>query len=173
MAVEDNLYGVSIEKDGQRIDPREFYMTERKCRNCAWWGKTEHGSVEHLPCSEPCGECHYNAPEASMGFPCVFPDDWCRHWSADTGWVEGLPEPPPPLDVWQPIETAPKDGTDVLVCRAYDADGKLMDYEAHCLFTHRAAWWDEQGWVTYNSQITEKQVFFEPTHWMPVPELKE
>ena len=70
---------------------------------------------------------------------------------------------------WKPIETAPKDGTEILVSQAYDADGKVLDYEDFCLFTHRASWWKSEGWIVYNSQVREQQVFFEPTHWMPVP----
>ena len=56
------------------------------------------------------------------------------------------------LPQWQPIETAPKDDTDVLVlCE----DGGIL-IGCHC----GTMWWIEQ-------------TFFEerkPTHWMPLPE---
>jgi hypothetical protein len=54
---------------------------------------------------------------------------------------------------WQPIETAPQDGTDILVW-----DGEVC---ATC-------YWSEHGWsltVTYGD---EDDVVF-PTHWQPLP----
>ncbi len=79
------------------------------------------------------------------------------------------PEPEPEPVAWQPIDTAPKDGTNILVCCAVDADGTQI--KSHGLFTQRAAWWGEEGWVVYCDIIQEPQCFFEPTHWMPVPPL--
>ena len=72
---------------------------------------------------------------------------------------------------WQPIETAPKDGTHILVCEApTENDGDFG------LFVQRASWWsdgpddpDPEGWVVYCSLVKEPRVFFEPTHWMPIP----
>lgn len=72
---------------------------------------------------------------------------------------------------WKPIETAPKDGTEILICRAIDADGKPIKTDSFGLFVHRAAWWGEgqDEWIVYNSQPCEQPAFFEPTHWMPIP----
>ncbi len=72
---------------------------------------------------------------------------------------------------WQPIETAPKDGTKILICQASDADGKPITGDDFGLFVQRAAWWgEEEGWIVYCSLIQEPTLFFEPTHWMPIPE---
>jgi hypothetical protein len=70
---------------------------------------------------------------------------------------------------WQPIETAPKDGAEILLCKATDADGKPMG-KAFGLFVQRAAWCGDEGWVVYCSLPSEPHLFFEPTHWMPLPE---
>lgn len=56
-------------------------------------------------------------------------------------------------DGWQPIETAPKDGTKVLVYTEYGR-------------TFVAAWWEDyDDWrYHYEGYVTK------PTHWMPLPE---
>lgn len=77
---------------------------------------------------------------------------------------------------WQPIETAPNDGTDILICQAWDASGNPMCENSHALFTQRASWWaGENGgngsWIVYNSMVLDPECFFEPTHWMPVPSI--
>ena len=51
---------------------------------------------------------------------------------------------------WQPIETAPKDGTRVLV---------VEDGEYH------VAWW-RQGWTRAGDDY---DIAMEPTHWQPLP----
>jgi hypothetical protein len=56
------------------------------------------------------------------------------------------------LPQWQPIETAPKDDTDVLVL----CDHGIISIGSFC----GTMWWIEQ--VTYEKR--------EPTHWMPLPE---
>lgn len=66
----------------------------------------------------------------------------------------------------QPIETAPKDGTPILVGRA----------------GHRweIAWWEEEsvwlryindgpGWCCYISRSDTHGPSFDPTHWLPLP----
>jgi hypothetical protein len=55
---------------------------------------------------------------------------------------------------WQPIETAPKDGTDMLV------------YQNGC-FDVASVWWiDDNGdAVWFNGDVV---VY--PTHWMPLPD---
>ena len=54
--------------------------------------------------------------------------------------------------LWQPVETAPKDDTDVLVlCE----DGGIL-IGCHC----GTKWWIEQ------TRFEERK----PTHWMPLPE---
>ena len=64
---------------------------------------------------------------------------------------------------WQPIETAPKDGTRILVSCVYEVEGQTHSYEW-------ADWWgwdDEwEGWLDFPSQIPAP---VPPTHWMPLP----
>ena len=62
---------------------------------------------------------------------------------------------------WQLIETAPRDGTDVLVCVTYN----LPDDE-----WQTATWvdnWFADGWTRWADRI---DIPFTPTHWMPLPE---
>ena len=71
---------------------------------------------------------------------------------------------------WQPIETAPKDGTRVLLCRATDADGKPILDKAWEIFIQVAAWWEgDDDWIVYCSLVAEPRLHFEPTHWSPLP----
>jgi hypothetical protein len=59
---------------------------------------------------------------------------------------------------WQPIETAPKDGTDVLI-----TDGEDYAVAHFDTVRHEPCWRDcgDMGWA---GMIDE-----EPTHWMPLP----
>lgn len=79
------------------------------------------------------------------------------------------------MSTWQPIETAPRDGTEILLCRSVDADGKRIEGEHWGLFVQVASWWSGEGedgeWVVYCSLSAEPRLHFEPTHWMPLPEL--
>lgn len=59
---------------------------------------------------------------------------------------------------WQPIETAPKDGTEILMVQA---DGYLQVGEW-------AAWMQTPCWVIIDSQAGGV-IEAEPTHWMPLP----
>lgn len=54
---------------------------------------------------------------------------------------------------WQPIETAPKDGTDILVGFAHQDRPSVV-----------VGWFDK--WAEYDSQNVLKG---NPTHWMPLP----
>jgi hypothetical protein len=55
---------------------------------------------------------------------------------------------------WQPIETAPRDGTDIL---CWDGDSVSITYWS--LYAKKWAWSD-----TYLEDVTHW------THWMPLPE---
>lgn len=57
---------------------------------------------------------------------------------------------------WQPIETAPKDGTQIIIAVAGD------EYEPGW------AWWSalRRAWFIPNTSIAYQM---EPTHWMPLP----
>lgn len=58
---------------------------------------------------------------------------------------------------WQPIETAPKDGSEVLVCKPF------MDGWAHYV----VFWLRDKGWTVWSN--AEGWELAEPTHWMPLP----
>jgi hypothetical protein len=57
---------------------------------------------------------------------------------------------------WQPIETAPKDGTEILGFTRY---GKRPDE-----FEIYVVWWDG-GWEAHGCSTA----FAAPSHWMPLP----
>lgn len=65
--------------------------------------------------------------------------------------------------MWQRIDTAPKDGTNILC-----TDGEEI----------KVAFWSMSPWVTWNGQgswtvflcRSDSEIIC-PTHWMPLPEL--
>lgn len=59
---------------------------------------------------------------------------------------------------WQPIETAPKDGTRVLLFTRWLGDGQY-----HCppFDDVQIGLWDRDEWELIN--------IGDPTHWMPLP----
>lgn len=61
---------------------------------------------------------------------------------------------------WQPIETAPLDGTAVLVGRFVDSDG-----QAHCNGRIAVDWYrgPDVQWGMFNKR------YWPATHWMPLP----
>jgi hypothetical protein len=65
-----------------------------------------------------------------------------------------LPDMTAPL-VWQPIETAPKDGTCILISNGKDGifSGMYVGY-----------WYQEGGW-----KFSIKNRIPDATHWMPLP----
>jgi hypothetical protein len=75
------------------------------------------------------------------------------------------------MSEWQPIETAPKDGTDVIVM--------YMHIETQVV--HNAFWMDEKdcwagdnpgGWWSYVHSEVSRELLDDwrtPTHWMPLP----
>ncbi len=76
--------------------------------------------------------------------------------------------------MWNPIETAPKDGTSILLCRALDADGAPITGKSWGIFIQVAAWWESDDgrggeWFVYCDRISETPLHFEPTHWMELP----
>lgn len=76
---------------------------------------------------------------------------------------------------WQPIETAPRDGTAVLVMRDIwpgTPSGRAEECNGHN--TYVAAWWagenDGRGaWVCYMDAVCDPHCPVDPTHWMPLP----
>lgn len=59
---------------------------------------------------------------------------------------------------WQPIETAPKDGTFVLLFGPHHRAGQDRQLTA-C--------WDGQTWESADDGYG---IYLKPTHWMPLPE---
>ena len=59
---------------------------------------------------------------------------------------------------WQPIETAPKDGTHILVCGPHNNGSQYMDV---CGWPKN---WTSKWPVAYMAYAAG-----EPTHWMPLP----
>jgi hypothetical protein len=61
---------------------------------------------------------------------------------------------------WQPIETAPKDGTEILAYEKYDyriSNGEIIPFERI-----KIVQWDEVMQWGFNEEIN-------PSHWMPLP----
>lgn len=76
---------------------------------------------------------------------------------------------------WKPIESAPKDGTSILVMDNI-ATGLTSGFADKCWSgnTSVAAWWQgenngEGAWVCYMSLPREPHCAFEPTHWRELP----
>lgn len=65
------------------------------------------------------------------------------------------------MSEWQTIDTAPIDGTDILVCVTYNLSADEWE---------TAMWVDWQipacNWPIFRGRI---DIPFQPTHWMPLP----
>ena len=75
---------------------------------------------------------------------------------------------------WMPIDTAPKDGTTLLVHSSH-APGLPGGRTTECsdINTVVAAWWGDSGddgeWVCYMDLPSDPRCPFNPTHWQPLP----
>ncbi len=65
--------------------------------------------------------------------------------------------------MWQPIETAPKDGTAIIVCGSYDREGREQ------MLAAPARWRGDLKWMRHKGFGFSSQCH--PTHWMPLPPL--
>lgn len=84
---------------------------------------------------------------------------WNEPSMQPTHWMP-LPEQPQEIrDQWQPIETAPKDGTGVLLCISI-GDGHHVQYTG--------SYHDGHWWVTNFSG--EDEYWYTPTDWRPLDE---
>lgn len=79
-------------------------------------------------------------------------------------------------DRWQPIETAPRDGTEIIGIfhRRYDESSPPTTYGPWTVAWDGRKWrssWDEQEVISYMSDFgTEyKGPDIDPTHWQPMP----
>jgi hypothetical protein len=84
----------------------------------------------------------------------------CRHIEKLEAEVARLTQEQETLKSWQPMETAPKDGTNVLVCW-HDGATASMFAVGHNLGDGRR-WQNTHDWL-HNERSW-------PTHWMPVPD---
>lgn len=72
---------------------------------------------------------------------------------------------------WQPIETAPKDGTWVLLCNgATDEDREDDDFGKILRSRPVTAFWDKGDWVFSHWDGAWRSCYSCPTHWMPLPQ---
>lgn len=70
------------------------------------------------------------------------------------------------MNAWQPIETAPKDGTEILLIDKY------------CFNDAAVCHWDsiDEVWSFMDDSYDgdddtyDTRIFCDPTHWMPLPE---
>lgn len=75
---------------------------------------------------------------------------------------------------WQPIETAPRDQTAILVHRNI-WPGTYSGFSEECNGhnTYVAEWWGDSPahgkWVCYMDAVQDPECPIEPTHWMPLP----
>lgn len=76
------------------------------------------------------------------------------------------------MSEWQPIETAPKDGTRVLVYGTYQWEDYLDRQQTGAVTAYYIAadFWDDEdiGWVLISTNPYRDRA--QPTHWMPLPE---
>jgi hypothetical protein len=74
---------------------------------------------------------------------------------------------------WQPIETAPKDGTWVLLCGGETTEDTFRtDLDASHTRRPVVGRW-EQGWVYDFWDGDWRSGYDDPTHWQPLPEAPE
>jgi hypothetical protein len=80
------------------------------------------------------------------------------------------------LQGWQPIESAPMDGTEIIGVYFRPEDGMFKEtiYGPWTIAFERGKWrssWDRSEVVSYMSDFgTEyKEPDIDPTHWMPLP----
>lgn len=70
---------------------------------------------------------------------------------------------------WQLIETAPRDGTAVLVMRSIWPGAEPERAEKCAGYnTYVAAWCG--SWICYMDWVQDPKCPIEPTHWMPLPD---
>ncbi len=79
------------------------------------------------------------------------------------------------MSKWKPIETAPLDGTAILVMRdIWPGTKSGRAEECDATNTYVVAWWqnenaDSGAWTCYMDMILDPECPIVPTHWMPLP----
>lgn len=73
------------------------------------------------------------------------------------------------LDLWRPIETAPKDGTEIIVSGGiWGSDSVSCEFEAKFKKSACVSW--DDGSFNRWCEVDDKTTYYRPTHWMPMPE---
>lgn len=72
---------------------------------------------------------------------------------------------------WEPIETAPKDGTRILICGGTRTDSGDFCDGSYPFAGQTIAHWDHDGWNGGHSEGYNENWWHKPTHWMPLPPL--
>jgi hypothetical protein len=107
-----------------------------------------------------------------------YPEKQLITWVDDSGEYVGLCEyiRADLVPQWQPIETAPKDGTEIIgvYSNNYGYQDKPTVYGPWTVAFRNGAWmasWAEGSVIEYESYsgTTYKDAEMEPTHWMPLP----
>ncbi len=69
------------------------------------------------------------------------------------------------LREWRPIETAPKDGTEIILTGRYSRTAGPAIHNREYVMRVTTGYWSANRWQTGNFGMWE-----EPTHWKPLPE---
>jgi len=70
---------------------------------------------------------------------------------------------------WMPIESAPKDGTYVLIADdSHVTVGKYHEDKGEHLVAAEQPYWEPYDWSYWDRWQTDDSWFL-PTHWMPLP----
>jgi uncharacterized protein DUF551 len=69
------------------------------------------------------------------------------------------------VEGWQPIETAPKDGSNIMLYYPLEGLDKSWERIVFCYWSER-----ENNWVWSGRACRTFSRGFQPTHWMPLPE---
>lgn len=67
--------------------------------------------------------------------------------------------------IWQLIETAPKNGTKIIVCRRFE--GRKLNDRRKPRYDMAVVAWDGNWWAIVSEYSCP---FYDPTHWMHLPE---
>lgn len=97
----------------------------------------------------------------------------CAQNAADAILAAGWRLPAATADQWQPIETAPKDGTPIWLYRE-DSDAFLGRWIAPCDFLNEAEYdgvqgWDDPDWFFADFVSGGRVTDGAPTHWQSTP----
>lgn len=125
----------------------------------AWAGTSFHLTEDW------CDNAHARPPHTGQT-----PIEWIQNAACEAAgkWKERVGN-------WQPIDTAPKDGTSILVMNNDQpgCEGGVAD-ECWAGNTAVAEWWGDSPqrgkWVCFMGMVQNPDLHFKPTHWMPTPD---